>query len=134
MFFVYLFVLLYVIFMSFVKMAAFVRTSFNKPYQYATIMIFHISQVAITHYISTSLFFSTDKVVPLQCACENVNDCVNNTCSGNYCYHTLHHEVEKKGCFQTFEQCHVPDVPGLYCNCCFTHFCNENSSLPKEGQ
>ncbi|KAA0707176.1 Activin receptor type-1 [Triplophysa tibetana] len=73
---------------------------------------------------------SKDKVVPLQCACENVYDCVNNTCWGNYCYHTLYNEVERRGCFQTFEQCHVPDISGLYCKCCFDHFCNENSTVP----
>lgn len=107
----------------FVKTAAFVRTPLN---------VFHFSP--ISHFTFQPHFFSTDKVVPLQCACENVYDCVNNTCWGNYCYHTLNNEVEKRGCFQTFEQCHVPDISGLYCKCCFYHFCNENSTVPAKGQ
>lgn len=68
----------------------------------------------------------------VQCACENNRNCVNNTCYGNYCIYTWVDEVESRGCLPTLEQCHVPDRPGLYCNCCFTNFCNQNSSVPKE--
>ncbi|XP_073678710.1 serine/threonine-protein kinase receptor R3 [Garra rufa] len=68
----------------------------------------------------------------VQCSCENTYACVNNTCWGNICFYTSVHERVVRGCLSTSEQCHVPNVPGVYSKCCFTHFCNANLSVPEK--
>ncbi|XP_016333796.1 activin receptor type-1-like isoform X1 [Sinocyclocheilus anshuiensis] len=68
----------------------------------------------------------------LQCSCENTYACVNNTCWGPICFYSSVHERVVRGCFPTNEQCHVPDVPGLYAKCCFTHLCNANLIVPEK--
>lgn len=81
----------------------------------------------------TLLLMSIDKGKEdvLQCACENTYSCENNTCWGKICFYSSVHERIVRGCFPNIEQCHVPDVPGLYSKCCFTHFCNANLSVPE---
>ncbi|KAL0158083.1 hypothetical protein M9458_046159, partial [Cirrhinus mrigala] len=50
----------------------------------------------------------------IQCSCENTYACVNDTCWGRICFYSKHHERVVRACLTTSEQCHVPNVPGLY--------------------
>ncbi|XP_067226892.1 serine/threonine-protein kinase receptor R3 [Chanodichthys erythropterus] len=68
----------------------------------------------------------------LQCACENSLSCENNSCWGKICLYTSVHERVVRSCLPSVAQCHVPNVPGLYSVCCYTHFCNANLSMPEK--
>lgn len=71
----------------------------------------------------------------LWCACENANTCEDGVCSGDMCFLTLVYGQIVRGCFDKDhrEQCYVPRMPGLYAECCFTNYCNTNSTPPVEG-
>ncbi|XP_048034113.1 serine/threonine-protein kinase receptor R3 [Megalobrama amblycephala] len=69
---------------------------------------------------------------PLQCACENSPYCEKNSCWGRICLYTSVHERVVRGCLPSAEQCHVPNVPGVYSECCYTHLCNANLSMPEK--
>lgn len=94
-----------------------------------TVMLFtHKIVTYITHVLS----IVEGKEGILQCSCENTYACVNNTCWGRICFYSSVHERVVRGCFPTSEQCHVPDLPGLYTKCCLTHLCNANLSVPEK--
>lgn len=86
----------------------------------------------IVTYITPVLSIVEGKEGILQCSCENTYACVNNTCWGRICFYSSVHERVVRGCFPTSEQCHVPDLPGLYTKCCLTHLCNANLSVPEK--
>lgn len=67
----------------------------------------------------------------IECTCENTLACETDTCRGRFCFYSLNHGKEVRGCFPNREQCHVPDVPELHSECCSTHFCNANLTAPK---
>ncbi|XP_067302125.1 serine/threonine-protein kinase receptor R3 [Pseudorasbora parva] len=65
----------------------------------------------------------------IQCTCES--KCDGNSCRDKTCFYSWNHGQESRGCFPDKSQCHVIDIPDVYIQCCDTHFCNANISMPK---
>ncbi|CAN9516121.1 unnamed protein product [Ophioblennius macclurei] len=63
----------------------------------------------------------------LLCTCENTKGtCDNGTCRGDYCFYTLVHGVEERGCFSRenyMEQCFT-SFEGFFVRCCSEEKCN----------
>ncbi|XP_018616160.1 serine/threonine-protein kinase receptor R3 isoform X2 [Scleropages formosus] len=66
------------------------------------------------------------------CACENRYPCENNTCWGHRCFFIHISGDTQRGCFQRAqqEQCFVPRIHNLFIDCCSSHLCNANTSVP----
>ncbi|XP_066526505.1 serine/threonine-protein kinase receptor R3 [Hoplias malabaricus] len=66
----------------------------------------------------------------VQCVCENTQ--CEGTCQGYNCFFIVVHDHVTRGCFEKDqrEQCYVSGIHGVYTNCCYTNFCNANTTVP----
>uniref|UniRef100_A0A8C2E8B3 receptor protein serine/threonine kinase n=1 Tax=Cyprinus carpio TaxID=7962 RepID=A0A8C2E8B3_CYPCA len=99
------------------------------------VLVYSMSYATLADHVLTDSPPKNDegKEGALQCRCENTYaTCVNNTCWGRICFYSSVHERVAWGCLSTSEQCYVPDIPGVYAKCCFTHLCNANLSVPEK--
>ncbi|KAL6483042.1 hypothetical protein MHYP_G00079140 [Metynnis hypsauchen] len=69
----------------------------------------------------------------LLCVCEHGHTCDDpGTCRGDICFFTMVRDQVTRGCFMTEhrEQCLVSNIPGVYAHCCYTDYCNANTTVP----